>query len=182
MSQGTRGRLVRVAATGLGVLICTGLVGCMGMDKPKDTKQTKAPQQGLPGIIPANNGGVPRTGQPQANANTIPGANLAANTYSPTGVNANNRFASNGNNTLNTPTAQTPNYGPFGNQPGQPAVIGAPAQTGVVPASGTQNPAWNTSGNVPPPPSLVEPVPPPPPAYSPDTYGSGPVAPAFKPY
>src|SRR5262245_38572111 len=121
MSHGTRGRLVRALAGGFGVLLCTGLVGCMGWDKPKDTKQTKAPhQQGLPNIIPANNGGIPKTGQPTANAFNGPGGNLATNNFSPTGVNANTRFGSNGINTNNTGTVQPANYNTFGTQPGQP--------------------------------------------------------------
>ena len=41
MAQGTRGRWIRAATTGFGMVLCTGLVGCMNWDKPKDTKATK---------------------------------------------------------------------------------------------------------------------------------------------
>ena len=39
MAHGTRGRWLRVAATGFGVMLCTGLVGCMGWDKSKVTNE-----------------------------------------------------------------------------------------------------------------------------------------------
>lgn len=166
MAHGTRGRWVRVAATGFGVLLCTGLIGCMNSDKPKDLKQTKAPT-GLPGTptLAPNGGAMTKTGQPPLNG---VGANGQPNNIlSPTGVNATpTRFASTGNNTLNTGG----NIQPVNYTAGQQPFLGAPAQTGIQPPSGTQNTNWGGSHpgafNTPAPP--IEPVPPlPPPVVTP---------------
>ena len=62
MSQGPRGGWVRAVFAGVGVMFCAGLVGCTGLDKPKDKQatNTKQPGAGLPGTprLP----GAPGTG------------------------------------------------------------------------------------------------------------------------
>ena len=87
MAHGTRGRWMRVATTGFGVVLCTGLAGCMNTDKPKETKATpKLPPPGLTGtpMLPggAGAGAVGRTGQPTgqfvgAGANLQPGGGFS---------------------------------------------------------------------------------------------------------
>ncbi len=65
MSQGTRGR---AAYLGLGMILCTGLVGCMEKDnKPIGTKPAGP---GLPGTPMVQ--GTPKTGQPNWNVNGQP--------------------------------------------------------------------------------------------------------------
>jgi len=131
MAQGTRGRWLRVAATGFGVVICTGLIGCMNTDK-KDTKITgKQPTPGLPGLqqIPPGGSGanaMTRTGAPgtfnspgvQPAGGFTPGAGAAPVR---TGLN---------NNTSGS--SQQYNYGAA---PGAPGMISAPARTGIDPPS-----------------------------------------------
>ena len=179
MAQGSRGRWLRVAATGFGVLICTGLVGCLNGDKPKDTKSTgKQPTPGLPGTprldapgVGAGTGGTgamntPKGGQPTnqftgAGANLQPGGGFAAsNQFRP---------GTTGQNTLTSNPQQPINYGAI--PAGGPPTLGAPAQTGVQPAGGPlgmTNPgpgAGGYSASSPPPPPLTDIVPPPPPLY-----------------
>ncbi len=134
MAQGTRGRWMRVAATGFGVLLCTSLVGCMNSDKPKDLRK-----QGLPGTpsLSATNPGA-------ANARTRmgtqqyggPGANLqqGSPTSPAAGLGAGaTRYGTSGTNSYNS-GAQPTNFNTYGANPGQPGVIGSPTIPGQVPA------------------------------------------------
>ena len=66
MSQGPRRGWLRTLLTGLGVVLCTGLVGCMNSDKDKNQQRfgtnTRQTTTGLPGTRPlpgqAGSGGV----------------------------------------------------------------------------------------------------------------------------
>lgn len=162
MAHGSRKRWLRAAATGFGVLICTGLVGCLNSDKSKDTKfptTTKQPGPGLPGMptlqpgagnLPAPKG--PGTTQPYPNGNIIPtGGTSGFGTYPPRdGVNYNKT-------------------GPqqFNDGPAQPGVIsptiGTPGLPGVQPSGGVgmSPPRGGIAPNVPVPP-LTETLPMPP--------------------
>jgi hypothetical protein len=72
MPQGPRRGWVRAVFTGLGVVLCTGLVGCMNSDKdrviPSKIGNTKPAPPGLPGLNripgPPGSGGVGVNGQP----------------------------------------------------------------------------------------------------------------------
>jgi len=176
MAQGTRGRLLTVAAAGFGIVLCTGLAGCQNTDKAKDTKYaTKQPAPGLPGTPrldgtgTANrtqqyNYGTPGSTIQQTGGTQVPGAGLGAGTppYSQT------QFGSNGNNPLNT-TAPSQNYGPSGLGASNP--ITAPTRPGMgysQPPSGPvglgANPggSLNSVSSAPPQPQLFDmPLPPP---------------------
>lgn len=116
MAQGTRNRWVRVATTGLGVLVCTGLVGCLNTDKDKKDKIAKqpAPTPGLYGTPSLPNG---------ANAKALP-----PNPYGTTGLQQTGGFAQpadrTGTNTLKTSVPPQNFGGPSYNAP---STIGAPA-------------------------------------------------------
>lgn len=134
MAQGTRGRWVRAAVFGLGVVASTGLVGCMSDDKPKDTKATTPPPKaGLPGTPTLPPGGAAGANT-NAKAQWQPGGGTAFN--GPGGNLQNGGFATTtgaprtGTNNLNT-TAAAPNFNNFA--PGTPGVIGSPALPGVTP-------------------------------------------------
>jgi hypothetical protein len=192
MAQGTRGRWIRAASAGFGVMLCTGLVGCMNWDKPKDTAKTKP---GLPGTptLPQNNGaasGVSNNKAFQQPAGQQPGF-ATGTTGGPFRM---------GTNTNTAGTGQNWNNGPA--QPGYPGGIGAPTLTGpsaspsVLPAGGPaggpvgaapyQNPGHQNTGagysalSSPPPPQL-DIVPPPPPvghgAHGTEIAGTGSVLP-----
>lgn len=144
MAHGTRGRWLRVAATGFGVVLCTGLVGCMNTDKPKDKGTVRQPGPGLTGtpMLPsgAGAGAVGRTGQPGGQF-TGPGANLQqAGGFQPApgGVAGQQRFGSTGQNT-NT-SGQPPAYN-YAAAPGAAPINSAPTQPGyaqpIQPAAGT---------------------------------------------
>jgi hypothetical protein len=169
MAQGKRGRWVRVAATGLGVLLCTGLVGCMNNDKPKGIQ--KAPV-GLPGTatLPANNTGAMngRTGaqnQFTGQGGASPAAGLGAGQQ---------RFGNTGTSNFNGGVQPT-NFNTFGANPGQPGTVGTPAMNGIQPAGGFGGPLGAAPSNAnrgvaalsPAPPSLDSmPLPPPAPGDS----------------
>ena len=176
MAQGSRGRWLRVASTGFGVVLCTGLVGCMNTDKPKDTKATaKLPPPGLTGtpMLPsgAGAGAVSRTGQPSGQF-----VGAGANLVQPAGGTfAGQRYPSNGMNT-NT-TGQPPAYN-YAAAPGAPGIMNAPTQPGyaqpIQPAAATAPSQYGGGAAAPgglglaTPPSLVDmPLPPPPPPYGP---------------
>jgi hypothetical protein len=191
MAQGTRGRWLRVAATGFGVVLCTGLVGCMNSDKPKDTKVgTKQPTQGLPGT-PTLPGGANG-----AAMNKTPGGTGA---YGGTAIGAGSTFGGSGSNVMqaggvtappgaglgatgprgttgqNTSSGGTSNFGNNNYQqypPGAPGVIGTPTLPGtgpVQPAGGvgmgpsSDRGAPSSAAYAPPEPVLP---PPPPPGHS----------------
>jgi hypothetical protein len=175
MAQGPRNRWMRVATTGLGVVLCTGLVGCMGWDKSKDTKGTSKVTPGLPGLqtLPpgGNNPAATKTGQPGftgSGSNLQPAAGFG---MQPTGTGV-GRFGTDGINT-NKGTVQPIDY----RQPvGAPGSISAPlapggGQSQFGPVGAAQpNTNWNPgtpAGGAafasPPPPSLLDPLPPPPP-------------------
>lgn len=184
MSQGTRGRLIRAATTGFGVLLCTGLVGCMNWDKSKDSKSTKQPGQGLPGTptLNTNTGaaantkiGQPYTGQPYAG----PGANIQpAGGFATSGA---GRVGTTGQNT-NTGSV-TPQYGNWPPQPGNPGTIGSPTtpSVSVQPAGGVSAaPAPNTNTVAsfsPPAPTLLDPPLPPATGAGRNEFAGGVVAP-----
>ena len=128
MAQGTRGRWVRGAAAGLGVLLCTGLVGCMNTDKDKKDKlATKQPGPGLPGTPPigANGQSITKTGGAPAF-----GAGASGSGIQQTGGITPQRYGSTGSNSLTSPP-QT--FGNTSAQPGSPGTIGAPASP-IVPS------------------------------------------------
>ena len=157
MAQGTRGRWLRVAATGFGAVLCTGLVGCMNSDKPKDTKVgTKQPGQGLPGTptLPngANGAAMNRTpggtgayggtaiGATGSGAFGGPGSNLIQQTggvTGPTGAGLGATGPGRGatGQNVNTGSGGTSNFGDNYRQypPGAPGVIGTPTVPGVGP-------------------------------------------------
>ncbi len=178
MAQGTRGRWVRVATTGLGVLLCTTLIGCMNTDKnKKDKLATKQVTPGLPNtpMLGANGQPIAKNGAPN-NQFGIGGVIQQTGGVQP-------RVGSNGLNTNTGGTAQ-PNYQYYPNQPGAPATISPPGQQGFLPSV---QPNWNgsntspvTPGNplasaAPTFPAHLDPLPPPPPG-SPTASGSGLVA------
>ncbi|MBN9120685.1 MAG: hypothetical protein J0I06_16300, partial [Planctomycetes bacterium] len=150
MAQGTRGRWVRAAATGFGVVLCTGLVGCMNSDKPKDTKATRQPGPGLPGTpmlqpgagagAAANRTPQPGLGQPYNG----PGGNIQpTGGFGTTGTSGSFRTGSTGVNPLTTSVPQ-PN---FSAPPGAPGTIGAPAQPGMYPSmQPSVLPVWGAGG------------------------------------
>ncbi|AMV25082.1 hypothetical protein VT84_11850 [Gemmata sp. SH-PL17] len=179
MAQGTRGRWLRVAAAGLGMVLCTGLVGCMNTDKDKKDKlPTKQPSPGLTGtpLIPPGSQSISKTGG-------SPGFGSAYGNGSgiqQTGGAIPSRVGSSGVNTLSSPpqTGLPSNFSNPSAQPGSPGTIGAPAQPSFMPSVeppaggvGSANPNSNSnsvqqkhaalSTNTP---SLVDvPLPPPPP-------------------
>lgn len=125
MAQGTRGRWVRVAATGFAVLVGTGLVGCMNTDKDKKDKLAKQPTQGLPG--------TPRLG---ADGNAVGKAPAPATQFNTgTGI---QQTGFNQPRTTGTPTGNfPPGYNtndfnrPTNAQPGGQSTIGAPGVPGA---------------------------------------------------
>jgi hypothetical protein len=149
MAQGTRNCWNRIAATGLGLLVCSSLVGCMNNDKHKDTKLTKQPTPGLPGTttLPNNN----------ANAkNNLPPNPYGANTG---GIQQTGGF---GQMRPGTGTPPAPNWNV---QPGAPGTIGAPTQPGtsfapsVQPGAPVAPPSWgsNNTGTSPQPLATMSP-------------------------
>ena len=185
MAHGTRGRWLRVASTGFGMVLCTGLVGCMNDDKPKDTKATKLPGQGLPGtpMLPNGAGAVSKTGQPAGGYYGTPGGGIQQTGGFQPGNGQ--RINSNGLNTNNYGQPPANNFGAMA--PGTPGVISAPAQPyspapSVQPAGGSPS-GYLGSGTAAPggtsfsPPSLVDvnlpAAPLPPPAHSSMGGGSG---------
>ena len=181
MAQGSRGRWLRVASTGFGVVLCTGLVGCMNGDAPKNTKATpKLPPPGLTGtpMLPsgAGAGAVGRTGQPSGQFAGA-GANLQpAGGFQPAGGSfAGQRYPTNGlnGNTTGQPpaynNAAAPGAPGFTNAPTQPGYVPPSAQP-ILPAGGSGSPSQYLGGAPysPPPPSLQDtPLPPGPPVYGP---------------
>ena len=181
MAHGTRGRWVRATAAGFGVMLCTGLVGCKDIDKPKDKVTVRQPSPGLPNLQP-----IGRTGQQPVNQQYpygTPGIQQTGGTgqmrpgtgmgggMQPTGTN------------FNTGGAQQYNYPA---QPGNPGSLGTPAQPGLVPSVGPvgalspaggptgmpgpdySHPAPNAFASNPPAPPLTDlgPLPPRPPSPS----------------
>jgi hypothetical protein len=195
MAHGTRGRWLRVAATGFGVMLCTGLVGCLHDDKPKDTKVgankqlpntpqlppgagslTKAGQQAQPGQPGYVTPGYPPPGGP--NIQQTGGFQPAGNGL---GAGA-GQFRTNGLNT-NPGTVPQQNVGGPSMTPGAGATgLGTPGIPGAYapPAGG---PAPSQYGGItapgggsasPPPPDLLNtPLPPPPPMHGGSDFGSG---------
>jgi hypothetical protein len=170
MAQGTRGRWIRTAATGLGVLLCSGLVGCWNADKPRENGLfKKTGLVGLPGTpkLPENGAGtLGKTGQP---------AGTTGQVRTGTGMGA---------GTGTQPAGGFGNYPNYPAQPGNTGAIGAPTQPGFVPSVGPSSyqptgasgtPGASLGGSTtgagayvsPPPPALstVEPLPPGPPSY-----------------
>ena len=147
MPQGTRGR---TAYLGLGLIICSGLVGCMDNDKKPLSSKPAAP--GLPNTPLLNNGtsqGRPASGAPQQNWNV--NGQPAQNGYPQTGggyPQSNNiqqtNFPQNGmpmrnaTGTINAPTI-----------PGQQQQYPSSTQynPGVVPNVGPQSNAMPTTSN-----------------------------------
>jgi hypothetical protein len=93
MTQGPRRGWVRAAFTGLGVVLCAGLVGCMNGDKEKgfpprigaNSKQTpmitNTSTPRIPGQPGSGGVGLGPTGQPgQPNANTFQPTSFGSNT------------------------------------------------------------------------------------------------------
>ena len=98
MAHGTRGRFGRTACLGLGLVICSTLVGCM--DNDKKPLSGKPATTGLPGTPTVNGTGMPQNrtvtgqqpnwnvnGQPAQNGNQPGGsfANQPSNAFQPTG-------------------------------------------------------------------------------------------------
>jgi hypothetical protein len=184
MAQGTRWRWLRAATAGFGVMFCTGLVGCMNNDKPKDTKIAKQPgQPGLPGTVtlPPGGGAAAKTGQPgagQFGTNQYgtpgygqPGGNVQQTggfgTGQPVGQ---QRYGTTGANTNNYNSVPPQNFGPA--QPGFGGTIGAPSVPGQFNPTPSVQPAGAGLGAAPhqpagatafAPPPLDFPVPPVPP-------------------
>ncbi len=179
MAHGTRGRWLRVAGTGFGVVLCTGLAGCMNTDKPKDKGTVRQPGPGLTGtpMLPsgAGAGAVGRTGQPGgqfagAGANLQPAGGFQP---APGTVAGQQRFGSTGQNT-NT-SGQPPAYN-YAAAPGAAPINSAPTQPGyaqpIQPAAGTAPSQYLGGGATPtppvyasPPPLVDMPLPPPMPLY-----------------
>src|SRR5262245_35552638 len=141
MAQGTRGRWLRVAASGFGVVLCSGLVGCWNMDKPKDSVGGGKPTPGLPGTPTLQPGmGNPaanKTGQPggqftgtganlQPSGGMQPGAGLGQTRTGTNGLNTNMIGAVQPIDSRQPPS----NFGG----------IGAPAQPGVTQPGGAGGP------------------------------------------
>jgi len=139
MAQGTRGRMANL---GLGLIFCSGLVGCM--DSDKKPLSTKPVGQGLPGTPLVNNGtpagrpaagGQPmnwsRDGQPVQNGYNAGGANPQSNGFQPTG--GAQPFGQPNRNTggaINNPTI--PGYQP---QPQQPYLPSVTPQSNLLPTN-----------------------------------------------
>ncbi|WP_162670604.1 hypothetical protein [Gemmata massiliana] len=153
MAQGTRGRWLRGAAVGLGVVLCTGLVGCMNTDKDKKDKlPAKQPSPGLTGtpLIPPGSQSISKTGgSPGFGTGYGNGSGIQQ-----TGGTTPSRVGSSGVNTLSSPpqTSLPSNYGNSSAQPGSPGTIGAPAQPNFVPSVeppaggfGSANPSPNSN-------------------------------------
>lgn len=138
MAQGTRGRWIRAATTGLGVMVCTGLIGCMNSDKPKDTKLAKQPAAGLPGTPTLPPGGAAsRPGQFGGSQFTGSGANIQpTGGFGTVGAGAPGRVGTNGLNTNTSTVGQSQNWNQqnWPAQPGNPGTIGTPAQPGAFPS------------------------------------------------
>ncbi len=175
MAQGTRGRWVRVATTGLGVLLCTGLVGCLNSDKDKRDKLTRQPTQGLHGTPTIGPNGLPITKNGQPNNQFGAGGVIQP----AGGVGA----ARPGGGTPQP--GSNPNYNPSSwVQPGaggQPGVQAQPIGVNVQPVG--VDPRWNGMNtnpvapnyglaSAPAYPAHLDPLPPPPPG-SPTASGSG---------
>ncbi len=140
MAHGTRGRWLRVATTGFGMVLCTGLVGCMNTDKPKDKVAAKQPGPGLVGTptLPsgagAGAGAISKIGQPAGQYyGTTPGTGVQpAGGFQPGAGAGPTRFGSNGQNTNTSGQSQPYNYA---TAPGAPGIINAPTQPGYIPPS-----------------------------------------------
>lgn len=192
MAQGTRGRWLRVAATGFGVVLCTGLVGCLHDDKAKDTK-VGAKQQGLPGTPkldgPAGQGGIAKNGQPGYPNNGFP-PNGSSNIQQPGGLQPAGAGMGTGqyrnNNGLNTNNGTVPqqNFGGPAGVPGGGAMNGTPSlpgayNPGIQPLGGPVAPSQYggvapVGGGVASPPNLLDvPLPPPPPLNHGSEFGAG---------
>jgi hypothetical protein len=100
MSQGPRRGWVRAVFTGLGIIVCTGLVGCWSADKDKDSipqkygSNTKQVGAGLPNTprIPGmpGSGGIGVNGQPTNNGlQPAGGFNAGGRTMGGTNFNTN---------------------------------------------------------------------------------------------
>lgn len=138
MAQGTRGRFVRTAAIGLGMVIGTGLVGCTGWDKPKETKATKAPGQGLPGTptLPPSGGTAGAKWQPGTGSQfTGPGSMQQPN-FATAGTAGGFQPGRTGINTNTGTAGGSQNWGQQNwnqPQPGHPGTVNSPVVPGVVP-------------------------------------------------
>jgi hypothetical protein len=135
MAHGSRGRWLRAAATGLGVVVCTTLIGCQNTDKWKDNKTAPRQQTGLPGTptLQPGTGATTRTNT-QPNQWVGPGSNLQpGSNVMPAGGGApgtGNQFIRNtgGVNNLTSQPQQLPNLPA---QPGVGSQIGSPTQPGM---------------------------------------------------
>ena len=148
MLHGHRGGWIR--ARGAWALLCVGVVGCMDLDKPKDTKilgNTKQPGAGLPGTprLPGAAGtgvGAAGTGQPGAfpavgsggaSMGGSGGVGRAPTGGYPTGGSTNFGTGS-GNNNYVPAVGPNTNYQPVGSGPVSPASgMGAGERYGVQP-------------------------------------------------
>lgn len=193
MAQGTRGRWIRATTAGFGMVLCTGLVGCMNWDKPKETAKAKPGLPGTPTLQQPNGVANNKMGQPPGQF-TGTGSNLQQQPTFATGTQG-GPFRTGPTNT-NTGTAGASQNWPA--QPGNPGTIGAPTVPGasaspsVLPVGGVggpvgaapyQNPGHSNTGvsfSSPPPPQL-DIVPPAPPAghgaFGSEVAGTGAVLP-----
>src|SRR4051794_24176203 len=74
MAHGLRVRLRRAAWTGVGVFLCTGLVGCLNDDKPKPMSQPPMAKGSQPGGMNAARPGLNAgNGYGNSNANVTTG-------------------------------------------------------------------------------------------------------------
>ncbi|AWM40465.1 hypothetical protein C1280_28095 [Gemmata obscuriglobus] len=202
---------MRLAATGLGMLVCTGLVGCMNTGKDKEKNKIGAKQ-------PAPTPGLPGTPTISTGAARMPGANPYSTTgiQQTGGVAQQQRVGTTGQNTLNTPGVPQPNFGGPSSYGTPNTTIGAPGQTGVMPsvqpppsglspassgsplgaappgnwpgagtgtAAGAAPSAGRVSLSTPPAPQLnsLEPLPPPPPGSSTERASGGAYTPLAAP-
>jgi hypothetical protein len=190
---------LRVTVTGLGVVLCTTLIGCKNQDQWKDKSTTTKQQQGTglpntPQLPPNNTSGVRTNTTPNqfgvngSNQFGGTGGNLAQPVGGSTYNNPSYPRSTGGVNTLTSPPQQYQNYP---SQPGVGMPIGVPTQPGVgfAPPAGTGlggagSPPGGYASNNPPEPKLPLDglTPPPPPSYSSrgssaSDFGSGAAAP-----
>jgi hypothetical protein len=158
MAQGTRGRLLRAAAAGFGVLLCTGLIGCADMNwaKLKD-QQSKKAQQPLPGMIPANGSAAVNGTNPTPGAFGNPATNNRPGMFASTTGTPAGRVPTTGNNTLTNGGIVPINY----ETQTPPGGFNAPVRPGVFTPNTPSPGAYNQ------PPLAGEPVPPPAPPQIP---------------